>query len=189
MASRASSGMTDAASVRQAGQRVHERLSEEMDKLGADPTVIAEQAGTMSGLEWLGQWVQPEIPPPPPLAVLFGVEWVEIEPSHTSAALEPPDWMFSPLGTVWGGITATLLDTVLAGAIHTSLPAGTGYATSDLEIRYIRAMTRDTGRVIVTGTVVHSGRRHATAEGRVEAEATGKLIATGTTGCTILRPS
>jgi uncharacterized protein (TIGR00369 family) len=104
-------------------------------------------------------------------------------------AVEPAEWMFSPLGTVWGGLVATVLDTVLAAAIHTTLPAGTGYATSDLQVRYLRPLTADSGRAIATATVVHAGRRHATAEGRVEGEENGGLIATGTTGCTILRPS
>jgi acyl-coenzyme A thioesterase PaaI-like protein len=45
------------------------------------------------------------------------------------------------------------------------------------------------GRVLATGNVVHAGRRHAVAEGRVEVEATSKLMATGTTDCPVLRPS
>lgn len=175
--------------VRQATRSMHEHLAREMHELGLDPANLAQQAGTMSGQEWLGQWLQPDVPPPPPLGVLFGAEWVEVEESRVAVALEPADWMFSPLGTVWGGLTATLLDIVLSGAIHTTLPAGTGYATSDLHIRYVRPMTLGTGRVIATGTAVHSGRRHASAEGRLEVEATGQLIATGTAGCPILRPS
>lgn len=175
--------------VRSVGRRIHAHLAEEMRELGADPTMLAQEAGTMSGLEWLKRWLRPEIPPPPPLGVLFGIEWVEIEPSRVVVALEPAEWMFSPLGALFGGITATLLDTALGAAVHTTLPAGTGYATSDLHVRYIRAMNADTGRVIATGAVVHAGGRHATAEGRVEVAATGKLIATGTAGCTILRPS
>jgi uncharacterized protein (TIGR00369 family) len=189
MPSPASSHTTGIDRVRQATRSIHAYLAQEMRELGADPTVLAQQAGTMSGLEWLGQWVRRQIPPPPPFGLLLGVEWVEIEEGRAAIVFEPANWMFSPLGTVWGGITATLLDTVMGGAIHTTLPAGTGYATSDLHIRYIRAMTLDTGRVIATGTVVHSGRRHASAEGRVEVEATGQLIATGTAGCPILRPS
>jgi uncharacterized protein (TIGR00369 family) len=129
------------------------------------------------------------MPPPPPLGVLFSVEWLEIEPSRAVLAFEPAAWMSNGLGAIHGGITATLLDTVFGAAVHTNLPAGTGYATTDLHTRYIRPMNADTGRVVATGVVVQAGRRHATAEGRVEAEATGKLIATGTTSCTILRPS
>jgi uncharacterized protein (TIGR00369 family) len=175
--------------VRRATRSLHAELAREMGELGADQTVLAEQAGTMSGREWLGQWLRAEVPPPPTLGVLMGAEWVEVEDSRVAVAFEPAEWMFSPFGTVWGGLTATLLDIVLGGAIHTTLPAGTGYATSDLHVRYVRAMTPDTGRVVATGTAIHSGRRHASAEGRVEVEATGKLIATGTAGCPILRAS
>jgi uncharacterized protein (TIGR00369 family) len=175
--------------VRSVRRRIHAYLAEEMRELGADPMMLAQQAVNMSGLEFLQRWLRPEMPPPPPIAVLLGMEWVEIEPSRVAGALEPAEWMFNPIGSIHGGIAATLLDTVLGCAVQTTLPAGTGYATTDLHIRYIRPMDIDTGRVIATGAVVHAGRRHATAEGRVEVEATGKLIATGTAGCTILRPS
>jgi uncharacterized protein (TIGR00369 family) len=72
-------------------------------------------------------------------------------------------------------------------AIHSTLPAGVGYTTSDLQIRYSRGMTTDTGRVLAEGTVVHGGRRLATAEGRLTVESTGKLIAHATTGCILIR--
>jgi uncharacterized protein (TIGR00369 family) len=175
--------------VRSARDKVHGYLAQEMRDLGADPAAFAQQAVTMSGLEWLEQWLRPEIPPPPPIAVLFGAEWMEIEESRVSLAFEPAEWMLNPFGAVYGGVTATALDILLGAAIHTTLPAGAGYATSDLHVRYLRAMTPDTGRVIATGTVVHAGRRNATVEGRVEAEATEKLIATATAAFTILRPS
>jgi acyl-coenzyme A thioesterase PaaI-like protein len=41
--------------------------------------------------------------------------------------------------------------------------------------------------VLAEGTVVHAGRRTATAEGRLFAESDGTLLAHGTTGCLILR--
>jgi uncharacterized protein (TIGR00369 family) len=71
-------------------------------------------------------------------------------------------------------------------ANQTTLAAGTGYATGDLQARYLRAMSASTGRVRAEGTVTHAGRRRATAEGRLIAEETGKLLATATTGCLIL---
>ncbi len=92
-------------------------------------------------------------------------------------------------GVIHGGIAATLLDTVMSSAVHSILPAGTGYATSDLHTRFLRPMHPGTGRVLATGTVTHGGRRHATAEGRVEVEATGKLIASGTAACSIIGPA
>ncbi len=175
--------------VRSARRRIDEHFAQQMRELGApDPMKLAQQAATMTGLEFFEPWLRPDdMPPPPPIVVMLGIEWVELEPGRAVISLEPAEWMVNPIGVIHGGIAATLLDTVLACAIHSTLPAGTGYATSDLHTRFHRAMTTDTGRVIATGTVVHSGRRHATADGRIEVEATGKLIATGTTGCTILR--
>ena len=185
--------MTDASAsvtfdeVRAARHRIYACISEEMRRLGADPQTAAQEAITRGGLEFLARWVRPEIPPPPALPVLFGMQWVEIGPERVVLRLEPAEWMFTFLGAVHGGITATALDTVLGSALHTTLPAGTAYATSDLQIRYLRALTPDAGSVMASATVVHAGRRYATAEGRVEVEATGKLIATGTAGFAMLR--
>ena len=175
--------------VRRARDRMYAHLAREMRELGADPTTFAQEAVSLDGIDWLERWVRPEIPPPPPIAVLFGAEWVEIEPSRVTLAFEPAEWMFNPFGAVYGGVTATVIDVLLGAAIHTTLPAGSGYATNDLHVRYLRAINADTGRLVATGAVVHVGRRHATVEGKVEVETTGKLIATGTAAFTVLRPS
>ena len=72
-------------------------------------------------------------------------------------------------------------------AVHTTLQAGVAYTTTDLQVRYIRAMSVATGRVLAEGRVVHAGKRSATAEGRLFAESGEILIAHATTGCMILR--
>ena len=58
-------------------------------------------------------------------------------------ALEPAEWMYNPLGSVHGGIAATLLDSCMGCAVHTTLGAGVGYTTTDLQVRYLRG---DAGR-------------------------------------------
>jgi uncharacterized protein (TIGR00369 family) len=153
-----------------------------------DPMTLAAQAGELTGLVLLERVGRGELPPPP-IAALLGMEFIEVKLERVVFALEPAEWMFNPIGSVHGGVAATLLDTALGCAVHTRLPAGTGYATTDLHIRYLRTMNARTGRVIATGTVVHAGSRQSTAEGRLEVEATGKLIATATSGCIILGPA
>jgi uncharacterized protein (TIGR00369 family) len=177
--------------VRNARRRINDYIAHQMRELGAaDPMTLAQQAATMSGQEFFEPWLRPdEMPAPPPIVVMLGIEWVELEPPRAVLSLEPADWMVNPIGVIHGGIAATLLDTVLSCAVHSTLPAGVGYATTDLHTRYLRAINADTGRVIAAGTVVHAGRRQATAQGRIEVEATGKLIASGSAGITILRPS
>ena len=68
----------------------------------------------------------------------------------------------------------------LGCAVHTTLPLGVGYTSLGLEVKYVRPITRDTGRVLCEGTVVHRGRKQATAEARLTSEDSGKLLATGT---------
>jgi uncharacterized protein (TIGR00369 family) len=139
-----------------------------------------------SGMEMLEAVIEGTIAPPP-IADLLGMSLVEVQQGRAVFAVEPTEWMYNPIGSVHGGIAATLLDSCMGCAIHSTLPAGVGYTTSDLQIRYARGMTVDTGRVLAEGTVVHAGRRLATAEGRLTEEATGKLIAHATTACIVIR--
>jgi uncharacterized protein (TIGR00369 family) len=90
---------------------------------------------------------------------------------------------------VHGGIAATLLDSAMGCAVQTTLEAGVGYTTLDLNVTFLRPMTVDTGKVLCEAAVVHTGSRVATAEGRVFSSRTGKLMATGTCSCVILRDS
>jgi uncharacterized protein (TIGR00369 family) len=93
--------------------------------------------------------------------------------------------MYNPIGMVHGGVAATLLDSCMGCAVHTTLAAGVGYTTTDLQVRYIRAISDATGRVLAEGRLVHAGRRTATAEQRL-AESDETLLAHATTGCAIL---
>lgn len=91
---------------------------------------------------------------------------------------------YNPIGTVHGGYAATLLDSCMGCAVHTTLSAGTGYTTIDLNITYIRAMSATTGIVTARGEVISRGRRIATARGSIT-DSRAKLIASGTTTCLI----
>jgi uncharacterized protein (TIGR00369 family) len=150
-----------------------------------DPRATAQAGVAMAGLDYMRAIASGELPPPP-IAQLLGFEIVEAERGRAVFALEPGEWMYNPLGLVHGGIAATLLDSCMGCAVHTTLDAGVGYTTTDLQVRYIRSIGAETGRVLAEGRVVHGGRRTATAEGRVLSEREGKLLAHGTTGCVIL---
>jgi uncharacterized protein (TIGR00369 family) len=147
---------------------------------------MAANGLTHSGLELIRGIAAGELPPPP-IAELLGFEIVEAEPGRAVFAVTPTEWMYNPIGSVHGGVAATLLDSCMGCAVHTTLPAGVGYTTSDLHVRYIRAMSSATGRVLAEGRVVHAGRRMATAEGRLHAASDDTLIAHASTACMILR--
>lgn len=152
-----------------------------------DPRAIAEAGRGLSGLEFLQKIVAGDFPPPP-LASLMNFQLVEIQEGHAVFAGEPKEYHYNPIGVVHGGLAATLLDSAMGCAVHSTLPAGAGYTTLEIKVNFVRAMTAETGRVRAEAKLIHLGGRTATAEGRVIDEA-GKLYAHGTTTCLILRQS
>jgi uncharacterized protein (TIGR00369 family) len=151
----------------------------------SDPFETAAALAALPGIEAMRKVAAGELPPPP-IAELLDFEIMLVEEGRVVFACTPAEWMYNPIGSVHGGVAATLLDSSLGCAIHTTLPAGQAYTTSDLQIRYVRALSAGVGRVLADAHVVHSGRRLATAEGRLYAEDGGKLFAHGTTSCMIL---
>jgi len=156
--------------------------------------VTAEAAGPlarpdhMGGLEHL-EAIRDGRFPGPPIAELLGFELVEVGHGRATFAVEPGEQHYNPIGVVHGGIAATLLDSAMGCAVQTTLEAGVGYTTLDLNVIFLRPMTVGTGKVLCEAAVVHTGSRVATAEGRVFSARTGKLMATGTCSCVILRES
>jgi uncharacterized protein (TIGR00369 family) len=151
----------------------------------SDPAALAAEARRRSGLDYLRATASGELPPPP-VAELLGMEILEVQAGRVVFALEPAEWMYNPIGSVHGGVAASLLDTCMGCALHSTLDAGVGWATSDLQVRYIRPMTFETGRVLGEGRVVHAGRRSATAEGFMRSERDGALLAHATCGFAII---
>jgi uncharacterized protein (TIGR00369 family) len=82
----------------------------------------------------------------------------------------------------------TLLDSAMGCAVQTTLPQGEGYTSLETSVNFVRPITMETGRVRCEGKVIHRGGRIATAEGKLIAEKSGKLLAHGTTTCMIFRP-
>ncbi|MGW6120829.1 PaaI family thioesterase [Nocardia sp. NPDC055165] len=140
----------------------------------------------LSGLE-LMQWIKTVRPPDvPSIGRLLGMVLSEVEHGRVSFTLRTVADFANPLGTVHGGIAATMLDSAMGCAVHTTLPAGVGYSTLELKVNYIRSVTTDGQTLTAEGSVIHCGRTTATAEGRIR-DAEGNLVAHATTTCLILR--
>jgi uncharacterized protein (TIGR00369 family) len=151
-----------------------------------DPAPALRAAQTMSGIAYLKAIQSGELPPPP-IAALIGMAIVEVSEGRAVFSAEPAEYHYNPLGTVHGGIAATLLDSAMGCAVQSLLPAGTGYTTLEIKVNYLLPITSATGTVTCEGTIIHLGGRIATAEARLT-DATGKLYAHGTTTCLLLRP-
>ncbi len=150
-----------------------------------DPLASAARGLELSGLAYLQAMVDGEVPPPP-FALLLGVGIAELDEGRVVFTGEPGEHVYNPIGVVHAGFAMTLLDSATGCAVHSTLPAGTGYTTLETKVNLVRPITAGTGTVLCEGTVVHRGARVATAEGRVTAQATGKLLAHGTSTCLVL---
>ena len=150
----------------------------------ADPVATAQRLASMSGLEAMHALMRGEVPPPP-IAALLEMWPIEVDEGRAVFGVTPAEFHYNPIGVVHGGLAATILDSAMGCAVHTTLPAGVGYTTLDLQATFVRPITRDTGPLRCEGTVLHRGKRIATAEGRAIAETTGKLVASGTSTCLI----
>ena len=148
-----------------------------------DPLVSAGLARGRSGLEFVRDVAAGTIPPPP-VAQLLGMSIVDVERGRVTFALEVGEHLYNPIGSVHGGIFCTLLDSAMGCAVHTVLPAGWAYTTLELKVNLVRALTRDIPRVLGEGEVITSGRRVATASGRIVGP-DGTLYAHATTTCLV----
>jgi uncharacterized protein (TIGR00369 family) len=150
-----------------------------------DPRSLAEAARGLSGLEFLRQVVSGELPRPP-ISALMNFGLAELSEGRAVFTVEPAEYHYNPIGVVHGGLAATLLDSAMGCAVHSTLPAGTGYTTLEVKVNFVRALTAETGLVRCEAEVIHVGGRTATAEGKV-IDAAGKLYAHATTTCLIFR--
>lgn len=151
-----------------------------------DPLPVAEAGRRMSGLDLFRALIAGELSAPP-IAQALGFRLAEADTGRVVFTGMPAEYHYNPIGVVHGGLAATLLDSAMGCAVHSTLPAGVGYTTLEIKVNYIRAITVQTGELRAEGTVIHAGSRTATAEGRLTGT-DGKLYAHGTTTCLILRP-
>lgn len=104
--------------------------------------------------------------------VSLGFALEEVEEGRVVFSLVPGEEHCNSIGSVHGGVYATLLDSAAGGAV-TSL---------DLTVKFLRPITVDTGKVRAIGTVVSRGRQTALAQARLVGEA-DRLLAHATSSC------
>lgn len=147
----------------------------------ADPQPTADATQQLSGLEVL-QGISAGKLPRPPVFVTLAIDPVEVEPGRVVFEMTPAEWHYNPLGTVHGGVLATLADTALGCSVHSRLPAGTGYTTQGINVSFLRPVTIDTGRIRCEGTSLNVGRRTAYATATIT-DLAGRLLSHATTTC------
>jgi uncharacterized protein (TIGR00369 family) len=146
----------------------------------------ATAARTSAGIDVLRALAAGELPGAP-ISATLGFELESVEPGRVVFALDPAEYHYNPIGSMHGGVYATLLDSAAGCAVHSMLPAGVGYTSLDLSVKFLRAVVVETGRVRCVGTVTHLGGRTALAEARLT-DGRDRLVATATSSILLIRP-
>jgi uncharacterized protein (TIGR00369 family) len=149
-----------------------------------DPAPLAARSREMSGLDFLRAVRDGDVSPAP-ITQLLGFALVEVDDGRAVFSAVPGEQHYNPIGVVHAGLVATMLDSAMGVAVHSTLPAGMAYTTLETKFNLVRPLTADTGEIRCEGTVVHPGSRVATADGRVVRASDGKLVAHGTSTCLV----
>jgi uncharacterized protein (TIGR00369 family) len=147
---------------------------------GVTPLQVMAQ---MTGLDFVRAIFDGKLPAPPIMQTVEPFDSTA-EPGVVAFHSIPGFRHYNPIGSVHGGYAAILLDSAMGLAVHTALPAGTGYTTLEFKISFIKGMSSDTGPVRTEGRTLSVGRRAATAEARIS-DAKGRLLAHATTTCLV----
>ena len=122
--------------------------------------------------------------PAPPIMETLGMTDLRAERGRVVVEMPAAGFHYNPLGTVHGGVISTLLDTAAACAVHSTLAVGELYTSLDLTVKFLRAVTVESGLLTCEGTVIQRGRRTALAQAQLSDEQ-GRLVAHATSSCMI----
>lgn len=136
-----------------------------------------------TGMELLQRLIDGHYPAPSIGARMnFGL--VEVGEGRAVFRGLPSGRHLNPLGTVHGGWAATILDSALGCAVHTTMARGEAYTTIEFKVNLTRPITPKTGEVVCEGRVISRGRTIAVSEATLK-DRDGKLLAFGTETCSI----
>lgn len=146
----------------------------------------AEAAGPDGLLTWFNDL---------PVIRWIGVECVDVAVGRVRALLHVRPEHRNPGGAVNGGVLLAAADVVAGAAVTSTGPPGTGAATTDLTMHFLRAAVA--APLLLEGEVLRRGRgngvphvRISDADGRLCAVATGTWVVreSGWSGTTTDRP-
>jgi uncharacterized protein (TIGR00369 family) len=152
----------------------------------SEPKIAVDALSGMSGKDYFTAILKGELPAPPIMETL-AFRLAEVGDGRIVFTCAPGEFLYNAIGSVHGGVPATLIDSAASCAVHTQLPAGTGYTTVNLAIDMIRGITDTVGTLRCEGRVVRAGARIAVADAELKG-ADGALYARGSATCLILRP-
>ena len=122
---------------------------------------------------------------PPALAITLGIKPGVFGPGTASFTMDAdPEAHGNVMGTLHGGVVATLADTAMGFAFATTLHEGESFATLEIKINFLRPVWESA--LTASAHVVHRGKTTGLVDCRVTDER-DRLIAHATSTCLVLR--
>jgi uncharacterized protein (TIGR00369 family) len=109
---------------------------------------------------------------------------VDLKDGEAQVAMEAGTKLANPMGTIHGGMLATLADTAMGLAFISTLDDGDSFTTVDITVKYMRPVFPT--RLTANGWVVKRGRNMGLCQGEV-LDGDGNLAAVAYSSCMALR--
>jgi uncharacterized protein (TIGR00369 family) len=136
-----------------------------------------------TGLDGLRRYIRGELPGPP-ISRLIGLRPTEAGLGKATFTMPITRWLEEGFGLYWGGVYALLADAPLAMAIWTTLPAGKTVTTSELNLSFVRPISRKTANIVGRAETVHAGNQVGLSMIEIT-DQDGRMLAFGSTRCLI----
>lgn len=158
-----------------------------MPRIATSPADLLSQSEALklSGLEFM-QAIMDGTTPGPPIGETMGYTLYSVKAGHCVFRGTPEFNVTNPMGTVHGGWYGTLLDSAMACAVMTMVPRGSVYTTLEYKINILRSIPLGM-QIDCVGLTDHVGRSTGVAHGEIRGVEDGKLYATGSTTCIIMK--
>ena len=140
---------------------------------------------SMSGLDFMLAMKAGKISRPP-ISALMAYTLDEVEEGRVVFRGKPEFQHTNPMGGVHGGWYGTLLDSCMSCAVMTKTPKGSVYTTLEYKVNLTGAIPVG-GEILATGFIDHAGRSTGVAHGEIRDAQTGRLYATGSATCLIMK--
>jgi len=114
-----------------------------------------------------------------PIWLLTGYRAVEIENGRCISTMPSSPWFSNGTLSIYGGLLAWAADFTMGGAVYSTLPAGSIFATLDMHIRFARPAKLNSGDLILEAQVLHRGRQLRVSSCNIDTPS-GKRVAIAT---------
>lgn len=158
-------------------------MSNEIDAM--PPAMTTQEALSLTGFEQINGILTGRFAPPS-IGTLMKYKMHAVTEGRVVFRSTPDSTVLNPMGSVHGGWYGTVLDSAMACAVTTRVPKGCIATTLEYKLNIIRPIP--VGMMVeAIGETDHVGRSTGVAQGKIVGVENGRLYATASTTCMVIK--